>query len=207
MDATRDGYPAAPPLVNAATFAKITCYETDPKRRFQVTDPTQHADKRGAIESILRNIPGFRGYLEKEYRRESDALARAWLADQLEQGKRALDNWGRMLVDAGQIDALPQIDRIRSRADKVVSRLKGAMHGYSGFFDFVEVDEHRLDDIYDHDLSTITEVDAFVESVKSAAGSDQSPLAAVSEILSQLDAIEQKIDERNNLLKGLGSQE
>ncbi len=170
-------------------------------------DPRQHAEGRGAIETILRNVPGFRGYLEKEYRRESDALARAWLVDQLDLGKRALDNWGRALVDAGQIDALPQIDRVRSRTDKVMSRIKGAVHGYSGFFDFVKVDEELLDDVYEHDLSTITEVDAFVEAVKSAAESGESPLAAMAEMLSRLDALEQKWDERSNLLNGLGSQE
>ena len=92
-------------------------------------DPRQHAENRGYIESFLRVIPGFRGYLEKEYRRESDALARAWLVENLDKGKNILDNWGRILVDAGQIDALPQIDRIRSRVDKVMSRIKGAVQG------------------------------------------------------------------------------
>ena len=42
------------------------------------------------MESILRKIPGFRGYLEKEYRRESDHLARTWLADRVGQCKTGL---------------------------------------------------------------------------------------------------------------------
>ncbi len=39
-------------------------------------EPERHAEKRNFVESILRHIPGFRGYLEKEYRRDSDYLAR-----------------------------------------------------------------------------------------------------------------------------------
>ena len=30
-----------------------------------MVDPAQHADSRNLVESMLRNIPGFRGYLEK----------------------------------------------------------------------------------------------------------------------------------------------
>ena len=41
------------------------------------------------VETILRYIPGFRGYLEKEYRRDADALQRQWLTDRL---KRALSD-------------------------------------------------------------------------------------------------------------------
>ena len=167
-------------------------------------EPREHADDRGSIESILRNIPGFRGYLEKEYRRQSDGLARNWLADRLEEGKIGLDNWGRLLVDAGHIDALPQIDRLRSRTDKVISRIKGAVHGYSGFFDLVQVDEDLLDSVYEHDISTISEVDDFVESVQSHVDVGESPAQALSELLGQLDAIEKRIDERGEILAGLG---
>ncbi len=51
-------------------------------------EPRQHAQSRGWIESIGRRIPGFKGYLEKEYRRDSDALQRTWLADRLQRAKR-----------------------------------------------------------------------------------------------------------------------
>ncbi len=63
-------------------------------------EPRQQAQSRGWIESILRRIPGFKGYLEKEYRRDSDAVQRTWLADRLQRTKPALDTYGRTLVDA-----------------------------------------------------------------------------------------------------------
>ena len=43
-------------------------------------DPEHHAEGRNFVESILRHVPGFRGYLEKEYRRESDYLLRTAMA-------------------------------------------------------------------------------------------------------------------------------
>lgn len=72
-------------------------------------EPAGHAEKRGRIEAILRHIPGFRGYLEKEDRRQSDQLQRQWLADRLQRSKRSMDQLARSLADAGQIDVLPQI--------------------------------------------------------------------------------------------------
>jgi len=172
-----------------------------------VPDPKQHADDRGVIESILRYIPGFRGYLEKEYRRESDSLARTWLADRLDRSKRYLDDYGRALVDAGQIDGLPQVERLRNRLDKVLARIQGAVHGYSGFFDFVRVDEDLLDDVYDHDMSTMDDVDALAQSVEALSSNTPPPGEAVPQLLRQLEMIEQRIDKRADLLKGLGPDE
>ena len=54
-------------------------------------DPERHAENRGWIESKLRKIPGFRGYLEKEYRRESDYVVRAWMAELLQKSKVTLE--------------------------------------------------------------------------------------------------------------------
>ena len=51
-------------------------------------EPRQHTENRGWIESIGRRIPGFKGYLEKEYRRDADALQRTWLAERLQRFKR-----------------------------------------------------------------------------------------------------------------------
>ena len=62
-------------------------------------DPSRHADSRNLVESILRHIPGFKGYLEKEYRRDSDHLARTHLGDKLQKCKLKLDHYQRELVE------------------------------------------------------------------------------------------------------------
>ena len=115
--------------------------------------PKDHAVDRNLIETVLRHIPGFRGYLEKEYRRESDELQREWLADKLQRSKRSVDELARQLVDAAEVDAIPPIDRLRVRLDRLLGRIRGAMQGYSGFFDLVRVDESLLEEVYAHDAS------------------------------------------------------
>ncbi|MEX0794834.1 MAG: hypothetical protein WD045_16970 [Pirellulaceae bacterium] len=168
-------------------------------------DPKQHADNRGMIESILRYIPGFSGYLEKEYRRESDALTRKWLADRLQRSKQALDEYGHTLVNLGQIDQLPVLERMRSRLDRTISRLRGQMPGYSGFFDYVQVDQGLLDDIYDHDLAMIKRVDGLAEKLEQLPSSGQAPLQVVPAIQAEVDQVLADIDRREDLLKGIGT--
>ncbi|MBU4272667.1 MAG: hypothetical protein KKE86_12950 [Planctomycetes bacterium] len=167
--------------------------------------PKDHAVERNFIETVLRHIPGFRGYLEREYRRESDELQRDWLADRLQRSKRAVDELARQLVDAAEVDSLPQIDRMRVRLDRLLGRIRGAMQGYSGFFDLVRIDEPLLEEVYEHDASLDEQVDAFTQSAEQLPDKRDQVPAAVAELLARIDEIERRWDEREDMLKGVDS--
>jgi predicted nucleic acid-binding Zn-ribbon protein len=166
-------------------------------------EPKEHAKRRNWIETVLRYIPGFRGYLEKEYRRESDELQREWLADRLQRSKRAIDQLTRPLADAGQIDLLPQVDRMRGRLDKLIARIRGAMQGYSGFFDLVRIREPELDRVYEHDVKLMEQVDALGRAVERLPEEQEGLAARVTDVLDEIDELEAKWDVREDILKGL----
>ncbi len=166
--------------------------------------PKDHAVERNFIETVLRHIPGFRGYLEREYRRESDELQRDWLADRLQRSKRAVDELARQLVDAAEVDSLPQIDRMRVRLDRLLGRIRGAMQGYSGFFDLVRIDEPLLEEVYEHDASLDEQVDAFTQSAEQLPKRRDQVPAAVAELIGRIDEIERRWDQREDMLKGVG---
>ena len=165
--------------------------------------PKDHAVKRNFLESVLRDIPGFKGYLEREYRRESDELQRNSLADRLQRSKRAVDDLARQLADAAQLDALTSIDRLRVRLDRLLGRIRGAMQGYSGFFDLVRIDVPLLDKVYEHDAALNQQVDALAQAAGQLPGKGDQAQAAVAELLGQIDELERKWDEREDMLKGL----
>jgi len=168
-----------------------------------VLEPRDHAEHRGWIETILQFIPGFRGYLEKEYRRESDELQRRWLADRLGRSKRAIDNVSRSLAEAGRIDLLPPMERLRGRLDKLIGRIRGAVQGYSGFFDLVQVDEELLDRVYEHDVAVIKQVDALAEAVEGLSDRQDEIAALLADLLHRTDALDDQWDAREDMLKGL----
>ena len=166
-------------------------------------EPRDHTENRNWIETILRYIPGFRGYLEKEYRRESDDLQRDWLADRLQRSKRAIDDASRPLADAGQIDLLPEVDRLRSRLDRLIGRIRGAMQGYSGFFDLVRVREDLLDRVYEHDVDLMSRVDALATAIDELPAKQDQVGTLLPQLLRQIDELEQHWDVREDMLKGL----
>lgn len=162
-------------------------------------DPTDPTRKQTTLEQFLQYVPGFRGYLEREERRESDAEARRWLADQLDRAKRALASQSQTLVAQGQIDALPQVDRLRARLDKLIARIRGAMRGYSGFFDRVQIDADALERIYLHDLDLMQHVDELVHSIEQLP-QDQLP-QALADFHPRLDQLDRELDARDQMLQ------
>lgn len=166
-------------------------------------EPKRHSENRNFIESMLRKIPGFRGYLEKEYRRESDELQRVWLADRLQRSKRGLDRYAQQLADAAQIDTLPLVDRLRARLDKLIGRIRGAMQGYSGFFDLVRIDEGVLDRVYEYDLALMEEVAALADAIEGLDGRPEQADQLVPPILQEIEKIEDAWDRREDVLTGL----
>ena len=168
-------------------------------------DPLEHAKNRGLVESILQYIPGFSGYLAREYRRESDSMTRSFLADQLQKSKKGLDEYGQTLVGLGALDQLPMLERLRSRLDLAINRLRAQMPGYSGFFDFVQVDEGVLTDLYEHDLALVQQVDALANEIQGLATTSLSPAQVVPELIAKFDGLLGKIDHREKMLKGVAA--
>ena len=85
------------------------------------------------IERVLRHIPGFRGYLEKDYRQESDYLLRDFMANRIQKAKRGLDDFMRSLVDQGQIGSVGveggvPVDRVPREVDGVGQHEAGRDH-------------------------------------------------------------------------------
>jgi hypothetical protein len=166
-------------------------------------DPKQHASGRGWIETIARYVPGFSGYLEKGYRRESDRLLRAGLADRLQRGKQGINDYTLMLTNAGQLDQLPACEQTRARLDRLISRLRGSVSGYSGFFDFVQKKEDDLDSVYDHDHGLIEQVDALAQQMQNLSSATEQPARLMSQLDKGIGDLEQQIDKREDLLRGL----
>ncbi|RIK82734.1 MAG: hypothetical protein DCC68_05720 [Planctomycetota bacterium] len=163
----------------------------------------EHADNRNWMETIVRHIPGFKGYLEKEYRRESDELQRNWLAARLQQSKKGLNEYMQDLTAAGNLDALPAVERVRLRLDKLQNRIASAMQGYSGMFDLVRIDESVLDRVYQHDANLVDEVETLADTIESLPTKSDPPATLAAAIIQQIDALEEAWDMREDILKGM----
>jgi len=169
-----------------------------------------YSDVKGQMrlsERIAAFIPGFRGYKEKEMRRESDRLIRNHLYQKLSIEKNDLREISQKLADRRYFDVLTDMDRLLAKMDRVVEKVNHASYGYSGFFDAVKVKEDSLDSMIDFDSKLMdgvnalsTEIDAFKADL--ASGNTSNLKTRVQSVTDKLEGFEDTFDQRNEVILG-----
>jgi hypothetical protein len=155
-----------------------------------------------ALERLMNSVPGFKGYRERDLRRDADRLQREHISARLEDGKKALNQVAADLTRGGDLDVINDVETARKRIDKVASRIRYAERGYSGFFDAVKVDETILAKVYAFDMSLVEDVDG-VRAAASAAPGASDARAAVRDLIGRIDALDARLSERENVLRGV----
>ncbi len=164
--------------------------------------------EKSLLEKIMGYAPGYRGYKEKELRRESDRLVRTEAVNRLKAAKTA---FRRTFANPSLVQKLAGEDTYRyealtSRVDRVTQRIDRAIAGYAGMFDAVKVKEDKLDSSIDHDLSLIESAESINVAVgnisRFVVGTEEWRMA-MDTLLSKIDDLDKLIDERTNILKGL----
>jgi uncharacterized protein YoxC len=170
-----------------------------------------YSDVKGQMrlsERIAAFLPGFRGYKEKELRRESDRLIRNHLYLKLSTAKTDLRTISQKLADRRYLDVMTDMDRLLAKMDRVVEKVNHASYGYSGFFDAVKVKEENLDRMVDFDNKLIdnvsalsTEIDAFKPEI--ASGVTANLKTRVQAVADKLEGFEETFDKRGEVILGV----
>jgi len=166
-------------------------------------------EERGLLERIMGYIPGYRGYKEKELRRESDRLVRMEAVNRLKAAKitirRAFAN--PMIVQKLSGEDSYRFEALTSRLDRVTQRIDRAVAGYAGMFDAVKVREDKLDTVIEHDVTLIEKAEALkveVEKVVKIEPAKDEWRTAMDELTSKVEELDQLVDKRSEILRGLG---
>jgi hypothetical protein len=101
-------------------------------------------ERMGAIERLLKGLPGINGYVDKELRRDADKQTRMLLAQQLELEKQDLLAVQRTLLNSGGLMWLDDVDQAVTKLQTLADRIKTASYGYAGLFDAVRIREEQL---------------------------------------------------------------
>jgi hypothetical protein len=132
--------------------------------------------ERGAVESLFGRIPGYKGYKEKEMRRESDRLLREALVRDFGSQLNRLGPIQNTVLDNGGLDLMSDIGEIKTALQTLIDRIRNAPMGYAGFFDAVRVKEDDLDRLEAFDQQLTGEIPkigaAFDELDKAATAND-----------------------------------
>jgi hypothetical protein len=159
-------------------------------------------------ERILAALPGFRGYKEKELRRESDRLIRNHLYQRLSEARKDLKEVFQKLSDHRLQEVLTDMDRFIMRFDRVAEKINHASYGYAGFFNVVKIDEPKLDKMVEFDNGLMDDVTKIVEETsafkKEVMGHDFDKVAAHIQTLNvMVEELEESFDGREEIIMGV----
>jgi hypothetical protein len=159
-------------------------------------------------ERIAAAIPGFRGYKEKELRRESDKLIRNHLNLKLNATKSDLKIIFQKLSDRRYFDVLTEMDRLGAKMDRITEKINHASYGYTGFFDAVKVKEENLDRMIDFDNQLIASVNALTAEVDAfkadlTTGETKNMKTRIQNVTDKIESLEGTFDKREEVILGV----
>jgi hypothetical protein len=132
------------------------------------------------FKKILSYIPGFKGYMERQKRRDSDALLRQTVADRFEQQWQRISGLQRDFISQGEIAYVDDLESAAIKLRTFADRVRRASRGYSGLFDAVKINEDELARLYTYDANMLAlseEVGRAIDNVEASIGSEGLPAA------------------------------
>lgn len=162
---------------------------------------------RNKLEEMVKDIPGYKGYKDKEVRREADKLMRLQVARGFEEQMRRLYRVQAQLASAGRLAVLMVLDRALMRLQFLIDRLKTASYGYAGLFDAVKVKEAELDALYTYDaamMDSVSRVKELVDAV-AAAEKDEDIVNAGNALLDVLEEVNDTFSKRQDVILALSA--
>lgn len=142
----------------------------------------QYFDKVSAdidpFKKILSYIPGFKGYIERQKRRDSDKILRDTVANRFEEQWQRIAAIQRDLVSQGELQYVDDLEAAAIKLRTFIDRIRRARRGYSGLFDAEKINEKELELLYQYDASLLAmtdEVARAIDNVEASIGSDGLP--------------------------------
>ena len=147
-------------------------------------------DRMGAIQRLLKGLPGISGYTDKELRRDADKRVRDLLAGQLEEQKAALFGVQQLLLENKGLLYMDNVDNAVTKLQILIDRIKTASYGYAGLFDPMPIREEQLEALYRFDtalVARVVDVQQAIEALRQAVTA-QGDIAAATRKLTDLVA-------------------
>lgn len=145
---------------------------------------------------LSKVIPGFGGYASEQRRRDDDLAVRRYLVDRLQESKTSLQSVAVRLVDKALFGPMRESEDLRQQIDKLQSKLRAAVEGYSSWFESNRVDEKKLAQVLELDDSLIGFVDKLDSDLKSLDREQPN----FSDALATVQRIQERFIRRNEIL-------
>jgi len=160
------------------------------------------------FKKIANKIPGFKGYIERQTRRDADKLVRTTLFNRFRELEDNVSALQRECLSSGDIEIVGKIEATAIKLRTFADRVRTARRGYAGLFSAVKVNEDDLTRLYEYDAAMLDLVDTMksaIDNAQASIGADGMP-AAIRNMESVARQCVETFDRREDIITGATGQ-
>ena len=148
------------------------------------------------FERIGNLIRGYKGYVVRDEKRNTDKKLRDELASIIQQAENRIIEQQQRLIKSGEMQKCQEWEITRKALNTVYSRIKNSTYGESSFFSDQQLKETELDEIYAFDLSLSEQVHLIFKTVES----DLEEMLSAGLVIQQVKEIDRILIQRTNFI-------
>jgi hypothetical protein len=132
------------------------------------------------FKKIASKIPGFKGYVERQNRRDSDKLIRDTIYRRFREHESRISDLQVDFINQGEISYTDDLEKAALRLRTFADRIRTAPRGYSSLFEAVKINEEELAKLYEYDATLLDkseEIGRAIDNVQASIRTDGLPAA------------------------------
>jgi len=137
-------------------------------------------DSMDIFKKLASKIPGFKGYVERQNRRDSDKLIRDTLFRRFRELEGRVSDLQVEFINKGEIDQTDDLEKAALRLRTFADKVRTAPRGYAGLFDAIKINEAELAKLYEFDAALMDKADEIgraIDNIQASVGTDGLPAA------------------------------
>ena len=162
---------------------------------------------RNLFERAAMYIPGYRGYRNKNIRREVDKEVRREVVRSLTGCKNELASIQRNILGNGDVPNAKECDRVKTKTDTYLKRIESAEAGYSGLWEAIKTLDEELKAVVEWDAKLLegsAELRELTSKLLEETDDGKTDVKAdIRKIERLVDELTDGLNERIKVLKGL----
>lgn len=130
------------------------------------------------FKKILSKIPGFKGYMERQARRDSDKILRDTIFQRFRELEGRISALQSEFIDHGDIAYVDDLEGAAIKIRTFADRIRTAPRGYSSLFEAVKINEAELAKLYEYDAALLDmgdKVNEAIDNVQASVGTEGLP--------------------------------
>jgi len=127
------------------------------------------------FEKLASKIPGWKGYIERQHRRDSDKLLRDTIFSRFRELESHVSALQIDFISQGEIAYVDDLEKSAIKLRTFADRVRTAPRGYSSLFEAVKINEEELAKLYEYDaalLALADEVSRAIDHIQASIGTD-----------------------------------